>query len=385
MRQLITISHELHEKWRQVLFRTCIYIGFIIFFTEFLIFIFNKHSQSFSPAIIHYLIFYLALPSLLNLIFIVGAYFILKSEKTSEKAKNYTVALLFFLICACVQCFHYTFPAILCVPCIAVFITVIFLDINLTRLIFGLSYGSLLLAFLIARFEADRAVEVLFLDCVVAGIMIFCAYLVAKVLTRYTNEQAQSIHNSYLKQMELIQEAKTEPLTGLLNRRAMVDVLSQAVYQDAESRKPLIMAVIDLDDFKKVNDTYGHRKGDEVLITLADILKRNTPGDEQVFRYGGEEFVLLFSGHTITEVVAMINKMHQEFGAHKFDFGEGSQITFSCGIAEYADSAWSTSEFFEKADQTLYLAKSCGKNQNQIYEKRLGASGSSSTMRPVDE
>ncbi|URN84268.1 GGDEF domain-containing protein [Acetobacterium wieringae] len=371
MRQLITINHELHEKWRQVLFRTCIYIGVIIFVAEFFIFVFNKHDQPFSPVIIRYLVFYLALPTFLNLIFIVGAYFILKSEKTSEKAKNYTVALLFFLICACVQCFHYTFPAILCVPCIAVFITVIFLDINLTRLIFGLSYGSLILAFLIARFEADRAVEVIFLDCVVAGIMIFCAYLVATVLTRYTSEQAQSIHDSYLKQMELIQEAKTEPLTGLLNRRAMVDVLGQAVYQEETFRKPLIMAVIDLDDFKQVNDTYGHRKGDEVLIALAEILKRNTPGTEQVFRYGGEEFVLLFSGHPIGEVVAMIDNMHQEFGAHDFGFNEGGKITFSCGIAEYADSGWSTSEFFEKADQALYLAKNCGKNQNQIYEKRL--------------
>lgn len=69
----------------------------------------------------------------------------------------------------------------------------------------------------------------------------------------------------------------------------------------------------------------------------------------------------------------MIDNMHQEFGAHDFGFNEGGKITFSCGIAEYADSGWSTSEFFEKADQALYLAKNCGKNQNQIYEKRLEA------------
>lgn len=73
MRQLITINHELHEKWRQVLFRTCIYIGVIIFVAEFFIFVFNKHDQPFSPVIIRYLIFYLALPTFLNLIFIVGA------------------------------------------------------------------------------------------------------------------------------------------------------------------------------------------------------------------------------------------------------------------------------------------------------------------------
>lgn len=256
-------------------------------------------------------------------------------------------------------------------PCIAVFMTIIFADLKLTRLVFGLSYISLILAFQIASFEGDRDVKAIFLDCVVAGIMIFCSYLGAKVLTRYTNEQAQSIHNSYLKQMELIQEAKTEPLTGLLNRRAMVDILGQAVYQEGVTRTPLILAVIDLDDFKLINDSYGHSKGDEVLVTLADILSQNTPGNENVFRYGGEEFVLLFSGHPIAAVVEMIDKMHQEFREHHFDFLKGSQITFSCGIAEYANSGWSTSEFFEKADQALYLAKSEGKNQNQIYEKRL--------------
>lgn len=371
MHQLLNINNELHEKWRKIMFHTCVIIGIIIFIVEIFIFIFNKHSQTFSPAIIRYLLLYLVLPSVLNLIFILGAYFMLKTEKTSEKTKNHTVAILFFLICACVQCFHHTFPPILCVPCITVFMTIIFADLKLTRLVFGLSYISLILAFQIASFEGDRDVKAIFLDCIVAGIMIFCSYLGAKVLTRYTNEQAQSIHNSCLKQMELIQEAKTEPLTGLLNRRAMVDILGQAVYQEGVTRTPLILAVIDLDDFKLINDSYGHSKGDEVLVTLADILSQNTPGNENVFRYGGEEFVLLFSGHPIAAVVEMIDKMHQEFREHHFDFLKGSQITFSCGIAEYANSGWSTSEFFEKADQALYLAKSEGKNQNQIYEKRL--------------
>jgi len=96
MHQLLNINNELHEKWRKIMFRTCVIIGIIIFIAEILIFIFNKHSQTFSPAIIRYLLLYLVLPSVLNLIFILGAYFMLKTEKTSEKTKNHTVAILFF-------------------------------------------------------------------------------------------------------------------------------------------------------------------------------------------------------------------------------------------------------------------------------------------------
>lgn len=368
MNQLLTINNELHEKWRRILFHTCVIIGIIIFVAELLIFIFNKHNQAFSPQIVHYLLLYLVLPSLLNLIFISGAYLILKTEKYSEKIRNYTVAILFFLICACVQCFHYTFPPILCVPCIAVFMTVIFSDLKLTRLICMLSLVSLTIAFMISSQELNTDIKKLFLNCVVAAIMIFCSYLVAKVLTSYTNEQAQSIHNSYLKQMELARAAKIDPLTGLLNRRALMESMKQYVDVSGSFNQSIIMAVIDLDDFKLVNDTYGHIKGDEVLIALAEILKRNLPKNANAFRYGGEEFVLLFTKQKLNKVVELVEKMRVDFSQHAFDFLEDQHLTFSGGIAECTDISWSTSEFFEKADQALYLAKGEGKNQIRVYE-----------------
>lgn len=368
MNKFLTINNELHEKWRRILFRTCVIIGIIIFVAEFLIFIFNKHNQAFSPAIVRYLLLYLVLPSVLNFIFISGAYLILKKEQNSEKTRNYTVAILFFLICACVQCVHHTFPPILCVPCIAVFMTVIFSDLKLTRLICMLSFVSLSIALIISSQELNVDINKIFLNCVVAGIMIFCSYLVAKVLTSYTNEQAQSIHDSYLKQMELAQAAKIEPLTGLLNRRALMESLNQYVYVSGDFNQTIIIAVIDLDDFKLVNDTYGHIKGDEVLITLADILRRNLPKNANAFRYGGEEFVLLFTQQQLNKAVDIVEKMRLEFSQQVFDFLEDAHnITFSGGIAEYTDAVWTTSEFFDKADQALYIAKGEGKNQIKVY------------------
>lgn len=126
--------------------------------------------------------------------------------------------------------------------------------------------------------------------------------------------------------------------------------------------------MIDLDDFKLVNDTYGHIKGDEVLVALAEILRRNLPKHASAFRYGGEEFVLLFTKHQLNKVVEIVEKMRLEFSQQAFDFLEDTHnITFSGGIAEYLDTDWTISEFFDKADQALYLAKGEGKNQIKIY------------------
>ena len=92
--------------------------------------------------------------------------------------------------------------------------------------------------------------------------------------------------------------------------------------------------MIDLDDFKLVNDTYGHIKGDEVLVALAEILRRNLPKHASAFRYGGEEFVLLFTKHQLNKVVEMVEKMRLEFSQQAFDFLEDTHnITFSGGNA----------------------------------------------------
>jgi diguanylate cyclase (GGDEF)-like protein len=147
-----------------------------------------------------------------------------------------------------------------------------------------------------------------------------------------------------------------------------MESLKQYVYVSGAFNWSIIIAVIDLDDFKLVNDTYGHIKGDQVLITLADVLKRNLPKNANAFRYGGEEFVLLFTKHQLNKVVEIVEAMRLEFSQCTFDFFEDTRnITFSGGIAEYTDISWSTSEFFEKADQALYLAKGEGKNQIRVF------------------
>ena len=114
------------------------------------------------------------------------------------------------------------------------------------------------------------------------------------------------------------------------------------------------------------NDTYGHDCGDDVLIWLAKSLKKHCTDNIAAYRYGGEEFAMLFSGESAEEVRAVAESILDGFRKHKFKFTDKT-ITFSVGIAEFAEGMTSA-ELFEKADKTLYKAKREGKNRVVIAE-----------------
>ena len=123
----------------------------------------------------------------------------------------------------------------------------------------------------------------------------------------------------------------------------------------------LCLVMIDIDDFKNVNDTYGHDEGDEVLITLAKILEGICGKDDIACRFGGEEFALILPGKTIEQSKIMVEKAMKMFSEHRFSFTERS-ITFSSGIAHHKKDE-SREPFFDVADDNLYNSKKSGKNR----------------------
>ena len=127
------------------------------------------------------------------------------------------------------------------------------------------------------------------------------------------------------------------------------------------------VAVIDIDNFKTVNDTYGHSVGDIVLVTLADMLKNISSKRILTARYGGEEFSVIFKDMTTFESYTIIENLRKEFSEVKFPQMNNKSVTFSCGLTGDYPNTLSNVEFFNEADQALYYAKSNGKNQTVIY------------------
>jgi diguanylate cyclase (GGDEF)-like protein len=163
-------------------------------------------------------------------------------------------------------------------------------------------------------------------------------------------------------------EASIDGLTGVANRRSFDFTIQRWVIGYEKNESPFTVAIIDLDNFKQINDSYGHQVGDQVLAQTAAVLAKNIRGDDFLARYGGEEFIVLISGLRLaesekrfSEVLKQIEARH--FGCRKTELEEVPvSVTASCGIAEYAFGE-KARDLISRADEALYEAKRAGKNR----------------------
>ncbi len=158
----------------------------------------------------------------------------------------------------------------------------------------------------------------------------------------------------------LTRKLQRDPMTGLYNHTAFYEYLDSFVRNRGED--PLTLAVVDIDNFKKVNDTYGHNNGDEVILNLSRVLQRVCGDENYVCRYGGEEFSVIFPGMKVKQADEIMNRALAEFREIGYPWLDG-HITFSCGIFQMSSYTMSAEEFFRVADKMLYQAKSNGKNR----------------------
>jgi diguanylate cyclase (GGDEF)-like protein len=152
-------------------------------------------------------------------------------------------------------------------------------------------------------------------------------------------------------------------MTGLFNHTASNEQLEMAIAGARRDNKELCFAMIDLDKFKLVNDTYGHPVGDQVLITLARLLQQRLRKTDVVGRLGGEEFAVVLPGCDLATATSLLNQLRESFAGICFPVGtETFSVTFSCGIASL--SRYGEAELLCKsADQALYQAKNGGRNR----------------------
>jgi diguanylate cyclase len=154
-----------------------------------------------------------------------------------------------------------------------------------------------------------------------------------------------------------------DTLTGALNRKGMDEAVEREVGRARRRNSAMCMAMLDIDNFKKINDTYGHDIGDQALIHLAQVVRETLRPQDTLARYGGEEFVIVLSDtrldDAITAMVRVQRELTRKFFMHN---NEKLLITFSCGVAELGAEE-QPPEAIKRADQAMYLAKRAGKNR----------------------
>ena len=159
--------------------------------------------------------------------------------------------------------------------------------------------------------------------------------------------------------------ANVDHLTGLVSRSFFYRAAERRLELYETNGLPLACAVLDVDDFKSYNDSYGHGSGDEVLRCVGRVLRESTRADDVVARYGGEEFVVLMGG-SIEDAIEVAERVRRGV-AHESVTGNGtplgSAVTVSVGVAALTEDVSSLEQLVEKADDELYRAKRAGKNQ----------------------
>ncbi|MGS5514531.1 sensor domain-containing diguanylate cyclase [Clostridioides difficile] len=163
----------------------------------------------------------------------------------------------------------------------------------------------------------------------------------------------------------LINQAQRDPLTQLYNQRVSENFI-QEYFCSSDKKTSDALLVIDIDDFKTVNDTFGHLEGNEVLVAVSKILLQNTCDKDIVARIGGDEFMIFIKSLTNDLVIKTTNNILND--TSKIKVKDNHKITLSIGIAFVNNSIKSYKDLFSKADKALYISKAAGKNRYSICE-----------------
>lgn len=188
------------------------------------------------------------------------------------------------------------------------------------------------------------------------GVIIALTYMFAKL----TKRSRATLEQENLALQEL---AETDPLTGLCNRRSMEKSLELLRKEENSDSGNAVLAILDIDDFKQINDTYGHMFGDRVLVNTANIIQSVMKDKGISCRWGGEEILLLFKTASLQEAQQSVKQLCQMIAnlTYACDRGNAIHVTVTCGMSEVGDAV-NIEKALEQADANLYIGKTSGKN-----------------------
>jgi len=173
-------------------------------------------------------------------------------------------------------------------------------------------------------------------------------------------------------QAKLLEVAMSDPLTGSMNRRFLMESAKREMLRTRRTGQPLAVMMLDIDHFKTINDTWGHGTGDEAIVVLARTLSGAIRGSDLLGRMGGDEFALLLPGADTNKALTVAKKLRDAVAAAEIKVGSSTlHMTISLGVAELMATDESVTTAFDRADQALYQAKQSGRNRACSWTEEL--------------
>ncbi|GHE98240.1 sensor domain-containing diguanylate cyclase [Thalassotalea profundi] len=200
------------------------------------------------------------------------------------------------------------------------------------------------------------------------GIGIALEALVLSLIIAYRIRTLEKLKST---QADLQLLASTDPLTKLFNRRHFNSAAVQHLDLAEQTKQTSSIALIDIDHFKSINDTYGHTLGDKSIKCVANIIKNQSRQEDILARYGGEEFIILMPNTNLDDAFILIERIRKKLESTtiEIDTNQSIQLTISAGIAEVNTQDLNLQEAINQADKALYKSKNNGRNQSQLFKE----------------
>ena len=211
----------------------------------------------------------------------------------------------------------------------------------------------------------------------VLGQMLYLRDVTQPHLSELRLSQALAVSEERLRTISRLHEQVREqvlhdPLTGLFNRRYLDEFFTREQSRVRREDSELVLALIDLDHFKILNDTHGHMVGDEVLRAVADFFETSLRSTDVVFRIGREEFLLILTGLDVREALARVESLREQFSSSAIMTKAGPlTVRFSAGLANRRVHGEELDELMQAADAALYQAKREGRNRVLLASEKL--------------
>lgn len=360
-------KEDIEARWQLLVWRTVIAICGVTFALSWILFGSHRVAKDISSGL--YMVEYIFVPMIIQIITLSVCYFMIKAEGMSNKKKDYVVIGLIFVSIGVISFTYYSVLPLIILPCITIVATALFADQALT-IWSGVAVVILTIIDMV-RYHIGNKGSIVGLNwfgvlCIfLLFIILLCVMVV--IVNTHTKALMNSITGSYNRQVTLMSELMIDPMTGLYNRRSFEDSLEKEIESVEQTGAKSYVTIFDIDHFKEVNDTYGHSNGDIVIKALCKMMKEKSKDMGLAFRYGGEEFVILFHDVELSKVMNVVEDIRTEFRCYYFHFMNKDGITCSCGVAEY-NKGESSKAWFNRADSALYKAKESGRNRTVISE-----------------
>jgi len=356
------------KRWNRTLLRGC-WAVFILTLGLELLYMYFVTELPKSEFFVNFLL----TPSILMAAIVLSAEACVKFM--ASKYHDYSLITASALLTVVVIAIHSSLEYLLFFLFFPIMISIFYFQIKKLAFAAGYSFAALYLLY-IFNHDIHNRLSLVSLLSITVLLAVYSA-IAFGVLAR-GREALQHLRSSYESNQELLVRnimmdklAKTDALTDTYNHMAYHEFVEKLVEQAENGSFELTIAVMDIDNFKKINDTYGHRAGDAVLRDVAAIARSRVGANDFVARYGGEEFVILFTEEDYESAYRLADGIRSAIASAPHESIDGHSITVSVGVNRYIPGM-GKEHFFQGADAALYEAKHTGKNRTVAAEMMRG-------------